>query len=150
MMKSRVIILITIDLLDHYMLNIRRDHTSYIMHALCFNCLLKCPLVNAMTGNISSTILSALRVYELFFPLSFVEGLCKDISVEYITPAWHAYTIQKTNKHWSIVTCTQFICISVVIFFLLQKSLFIFYLHCSFSMFTLYMYSVFFLKISLF
>lgn len=83
-MKSRVIILITIDLLDHYMLNIRRDHTSYIMHALCFNCLLKCPLVNAMTGNISSTILSALRVYELFFPLSFVEGLCKDISVEYI------------------------------------------------------------------
>lgn len=117
MMKSRVTILITIDLLDHYMLNIRRDHTSYIMHALCFNCLLKCPLVNAMPGNISSTILSALRVYELFFPLSFVEDLCKDISVEYISPAWHAYTIQKTNKHWSIVTCTQFICISVVIFF---------------------------------
>lgn len=117
MMKNRVTILITIDLLDHYMLNIRRDHTSYIMHALCFNCLLKCPLVNAMPGNISSTILSALRVYELFFPLSFVEDLCKDISVEYITPAWHAYTIQKTNKHWSIVTCTQFICISVVIFF---------------------------------
>lgn len=86
-MKSRVTILITIDLLDHYMLNIRRDHTSYIMHALCFNCLPKCPLVNAMPGNISSTILSALRVYELFFPLSFVEDLCKDISVEYITPA---------------------------------------------------------------
>lgn len=100
MMKSRVTILITIDLLDHYMLNIRRDHTSYIMHALCFNCLLKCPLVNAMPGNISSTILSALRVYELFFPLSFVEDLCKDISVEYITPAWHAYTIQETNKHY--------------------------------------------------
>lgn len=117
MMKSRVTILITIDLLDHYMLNIRSDHTSNIMHALCFNCLLKCPLVNAMPGNISSTILSALRVYELFFPLSFVEDLCKDISVEYITPAWHAYTIQKINKHWSIVTCTQFICISVVIFF---------------------------------
>lgn len=87
MMKSRVTILITIDLLDHYMLNIRRDHTSYIMHALCFNCLPKCPLVNAMPGNISSTILPALRVYELFFPLSFVEDLCKDISVEYITPA---------------------------------------------------------------
>lgn len=87
MMKSRVTILIPIDLLDHYMLNIRRDHTSYIMHALCFNCLLKYPLVNAMPGNISSTILSALRVYELFFPLSFVEDLCKDISVEYITPA---------------------------------------------------------------
>lgn len=84
MMKSRVTILITIDLLDHYMLNIRRGHTSYIMHALYFNCLLKC---NAMPGIISSTILSALRVYELFFPLSFVEDLCKDISVEYITPA---------------------------------------------------------------
>lgn len=94
-MKSRVTILITIDLLDHYMLNIRRDHTSNIMHALCFNCLLKCSLVNAMPGNISSTILSALRVYELFFPLSFVEDLCKDISVEYITPACVHYSKDK-------------------------------------------------------
>lgn len=132
-MKRRVTILITIYLLDQDLLNIRREYASYIIQGPFFNCILKCPLVNAVPGNISSTIFPARRVYELLlfdfcwrmmtldFPSRF--DLCRDMSVELylhdmrtLIKYWHLQ-LKKTHKYVYIVTFTQFIRISIVIYF---------------------------------
>lgn len=91
-LNCRVTIFITIHLFNQYKQIIRRDHRSYIIHAPCYNCLRKCPLVNTVSGNISSTIFSARWVSKLLFfdflweimTLDFpsVFDVCRNMSLE--------------------------------------------------------------------